>query len=50
MNTQTLETLDYDYEHETLDDIAEFDDILAHPENHRGYNTAADMLKDMGSI
>ena len=50
MSAQTLEKLDYDYEQETLEDIAEFEDILAHPEKHKGYNTAADMLRDMGLI
>lgn len=35
---------------ETFDDIAEFEDILAHPERHKGYMTAGDMLIDMGLI
>ena len=35
---------------ETSDDIAEFEDILAHPERHKGYSTAGEMLRDMGLI
>ena len=35
---------------ETLEDIAEFEDILAHPERHKGYSTAGEMLRDMGLI
>ena len=53
MSTQTLKkekVLDYEYESEILDDIAEFEDILAHPENHKGYRTAREMLHDMGLI
>ena len=33
---------------ETFDDIAEFEDILAHPERHKGYTSAGEMLRDMG--
>ena len=35
---------------ETPEDIAEFEDILAHPERHKGYSTAGEMLRDMGLI
>ncbi len=36
------------FDDETFDDLAEFDDILAHPERHKGYMTAGDMLRDFG--
>ena len=38
------------FDDETFDDIAEFDDTLAHPERHKGYMTAGDMLRDFGLI
>ncbi|MBQ7216401.1 MAG: hypothetical protein IJS39_10515 [Synergistaceae bacterium] len=38
------------YDRETSEDIAEFEDILAHPERHKGYSTAREMLRDMGLI
>lgn len=38
------------FDDETFDDIAEFEDILAHPERHKGYMTAGDMLRDFGLI
>ena len=61
MNMRTLERgntvlevpaeLDDDFSGcETLEDIAEFEDILAHPERHKGYSTAGEMLRDMGLI
>ncbi len=36
------------FDDETFDDIAEFEDILAHPERHKGYMTAGYMLRDFG--
>ena len=61
MNIRTLERgntvlevpadLDDDFlSRETSDDIAEFEDILAHPERHKGCRTAGEMLRDMGLI
>ena len=38
------------YDRETSEDIAEFEDILTHPDRHKGYSTAGEMLRDMGLI
>lgn len=58
MNTGTLDKVnfvvdlpldDIDFG-ETTEDIAEFEDIFAHPERHKGYRTAGEMLRDMGLL
>ncbi|MBQ3447962.1 MAG: hypothetical protein IJG37_10005 [Synergistaceae bacterium] len=45
-----LETPSGLYDDEADYDLAEFEDILARPERHKGYMTAGEMLRDMGLI
>ena len=61
MSTATLEKtkkinlidipLDINFDdRETVADIAEFEDILAHPEKYKSYETAGEMLRDLGLL